>query len=102
MSSPRRVIRLFPDYGHDWPLWEDDHPDHYNAEPADFGLSTELTRELRAWYDEWEHGFDPVADPPRWKPGEGQGWSERGAKLADRLRDEVHDFADVEYDGRPY
>jgi hypothetical protein len=92
---------MFPDYGHEWPLWEDDH-DEYTMVPSDYGLSADLTRRLRLWYDEWERGFDPSSLPPRWKPGQGRRWSERGLELANALREEVKDFADVEYYGKPY
>ena len=95
----RRVIRLFPDYGHRWPLWENstpDHPSKYTMEPADFGLSETLTDRLRAWYDAWEaenlyeNGWSSRAKERAWKA--------EGASIAEQLRSEVIAFADVEYD----
>ena len=100
-SVVRRVIRMFPDYGHEWPLWEDAH-DEYVMEPSDYNLSADLTLRLRAWYDEWERGFDPFTNPPRWKPGRGRKWSEHGSELARALREEVSGFTDVECTGKPY
>lgn len=95
----RRVIRLFPDYGHRWPLWENDRPGHpskYTMVPSDYGLSKELTAKLRAWYDAWdaenlyENGWSSPANELAWK--------NEGAHLAEQLSDEVKAFADVEYD----
>ena len=40
-SVVRRVIRMFPDYGHEWPLWEDAH-DEYVMEPSDYNLSADF------------------------------------------------------------
>jgi hypothetical protein len=92
---------MFPDFGHEWPLWENDH-DNYTMEPSDYGRSDDLSRKLRIWYDEWDAGFAPSADPPQWKPGRGRSWADRGRHIANLLRDEVRAFADVEYDGRTY
>jgi hypothetical protein len=100
-SQSRRVIRMFPDWGHDWPLWETEH-DNYLMEPPDYGLSADLTAKILGWHREWENGFDMNTEPPSWKPGRGTLWSERGREIADLLREEVRSFADVEYDGRPY
>lgn len=95
----RRVIRLFPDYGHRWPLWENstsEHATNYAMKPADFGLSRTLTDRLRAWYDAWdaenlyENSWSSLANERAWK-------AER-ARIAERLRAEVEAFADVEHD----
>ena len=94
----RRVIRLFPDYGHLWPLWEnstDEHPTKYTMEPADFGLSQELTGRLRAWYDAWEAEKLHVSG---WSSRDAENaWRAEGTRIAEQLRDEVKAFADVEY-----
>jgi hypothetical protein len=98
-KSARRVIRLFPDYGHLWPLWENstaEHPTKYTMEPADFGLSPAITARLRAWYDVWEAEKLHVSG---WSsPDAENAWRAEGAKIAEQLRDEVGTFADVEYD----
>ena len=95
----RRVIRLFPDYGHRWPLWENstaERPSQYAMEPADFGLSQNLTHRLRAWYDAWdaenlyESGWSSAENYMTWKT--------EGARIAEQLREEVKAFADVDYD----
>lgn len=97
-AAARRVIRLFPDYGHRWPLWENSapgHPSKYTMEPADFGLSETLTDRLRVWYDAWdaenlyENGWSSRAKELSWKA--------EGARIAEQLRAEVKAFADVEY-----
>jgi hypothetical protein len=58
---------MFPDYGHDWPLWEAENPNICcNAEPADYVLSVKLTDELRDWQLEWESSLKE-AGKPRWQ-----------------------------------
>ena len=97
-NSTRRVIRLFPDYSHRWPLWENstaERPTNYTMEPADFGLSENLTHRLRTWYDVWdaenlyENGWSSPENETAWKA--------EGARIAEQLREEVKAFADVEY-----
>ena len=43
-----REIRMFPDYGHRWPLWGDVLHDELCLEPSDLDLSDELILDLRA------------------------------------------------------
>jgi hypothetical protein len=97
-QSIRRTIRLFPDYGHRWPLWENSTPEHptkYTMEPADFGLSEHLTQRLRAWYDTWEAQSLHLGG---WSTPEHEAaWRTDGANIAEELRAEVRAFADVEY-----
>lgn len=52
-----RVLRVFPDWGHRWPLWETG-TDSYANTPEFYGLSPEVTAGLRAWHDDWEEHFD--------------------------------------------
>lgn len=102
MDEGRRQISMFPDWGHEWPLWESTYPEKHLTEPEDYDLSPELTKRLRDWYDEWDRDFDMQVEPPAWRDGTGVGWSERGREIADQLRKEVQAFADVTYDGEPY
>lgn len=86
LPDGRRVIRVFPDHGHRWPLWEN-FTDHYTAEPSDYGLSPLLSDGLRAWYDEWERrGIDGQPD---------EAWLEEGHRLVELLRDEIGTLAEV-------
>lgn len=86
LPDGRRVIRVFPDHGHRWPLWEN-FTDQYTMKPSDYGLSDMLSDGLRAWYDEWErHGID-------WEPD--NAWLEEGYRLVELLRREVGAFAEV-------
>lgn len=86
LPDGRRVIRVFPDHGHRWPLWEN-FTDKYAMEPSDYGLSESIADQLRAWYDEWERrGID-------WKPD--QTWREEGRRLMELLQAEVAGFAEV-------
>lgn len=97
-EAPRRNIRLFPDYGHRWPLWENSTPEHptkYTMEPADFGLSEHLTQRLRAWYDTWD--AENLHQSGWSSPEHETAWRTDGANIAEELRAEVRAFADVEY-----
>ncbi|MDF2045123.1 hypothetical protein P2P98_03035 [Microbacterium sp. Kw_RZR3] len=98
----RRVIRLFPGYGRDWPLWENSTPTWdlgYTTTPAEYGLSSALTRDLAEWNTLWEANFDPFEG---WKnePAR-ESWRESGDRIATRLQEEVRDFADVQYEPWP-
>lgn len=100
-SEPaRRIIRLFPDYGNHWSLWESstpERPTNYSMKPSDYGLSDELADRLRRWHEEWdaqrlyEKGWDT--------PEQQERWDQEGRSIADQLRSEVADFADVSYRG---
>ncbi|MHA7269183.1 hypothetical protein [Arthrobacter sp. HLT1-20] len=95
----RRVIRMFPDYGHRWPLWENTTAQgqtKYTMEPSDFGLSESLTLRLRTWYDAWDA---ENLDDSEWSSPENEiAWNIEGVSIAEQLREEVKAFADVEYD----
>jgi len=97
-EASRRMIRMFPDYGHRWPLWESstaESPTKYTMEPTDFELSQHLTQRLRSWYDTWdaENLFESDWSSPRNE----KLWKEEGASIAEELRAEVKAFADVHY-----
>ena len=68
---PTRLIRMFPDWGHDWPLWEDGG-ENYALTPVDLHLSDALTLRLKAWMELWHRKFSPElgwssrADEERW------------------------------------
>lgn len=53
----RRVLRVFFDWGHPWPLWESG-TDKYAMEPADFSYSADLVQLLGLWRQAWV----PIAD----------------------------------------
>lgn len=98
----RRRIRLFPDYGRDWPLWENSTPSWdpgYTMTPEMYGLSEALTADLSEWNTLWALNFDELDGwssdviRDRWRSG--------GEAIAARLRAEVVEFADVEYDPWP-
>ncbi|KQZ84528.1 hypothetical protein ASD56_11305 [Microbacterium sp. Root166] len=92
----RRVIRLFPDHGHPWPLWENSTPTWevgYTTSPDMYGLSAELTEDLSGWYAFWLQHRDPFeggdAEENRAR------WFRDRDRIAGRLREEVAAFADV-------
>lgn len=91
----RRVIRLFPDYSRDWPLWENSTPTWdlgYTTTPADYGLSAALASDMAAWNMFWERhfhyddGWDSDESRERWRLD--------GERIASRLRAEAS-FAEV-------
>ncbi|UFS57609.1 hypothetical protein [Subtercola endophyticus] len=92
MDDSRRVIRVYADLGHRWPLWEDSSRIH-DPTPKDLGLSPELEARMKEWYDFWElhhhwlHGWDSPEN-------EANSWAE-GAKMVAQLQYEVVAFADV-------
>ncbi|MFE4950007.1 hypothetical protein ACFQ9V_07850 [Leifsonia sp. NPDC056665] len=98
----RRVIRLFPDYGRDWPLWENSTPTWdvgYTTTPAMYSLSEDLTRDLAEWNALWDSNFDPFDG---WKSDAArEQWRVTGRGIAARLQREVADFADVQYEPWP-
>ncbi len=98
----RRVIRLFPDYSRDWPLWENATPTWdvgYTTTPATYGLSPELTADIAEWNAFWEARFD---DADGWDTVEARDtWGATGEQIARRLGEEVAEFADVEYEPWP-
>lgn len=102
VAPARRVIRLFPDYGRDLPLWENSTPTWdvgYTTAPEMYGLSENLTRDLAEWNGFWEANFDPFDG---WKTDTArEQWRIAGLDIAARLRTEVADFADVKYEPWP-
>lgn len=102
VAPERRVIRLFPDYSRDWPLWENSTPTWdvgYTTTPEMYGLSERLTRDMAEWNALWEANFDPFDG---WKSDVGrEQWRKAGESIATRLRAEVAAFADVEYEPWP-
>lgn len=88
----KRVIRFFPDYGRNHPLWESG-TDKYAMDPEDYGLSESLARRLAAWMTHWESNVVPETG---WKSAEAAAESERlGDALVADLRVEVSAFAEV-------
>lgn len=102
VASARRVIRLFPDYGRDWPLWENSTPTWdvgYTTRPDMYGLSEDLTRDLADWNALWATNFDPSDG---WQDEAArEKWRQDGVEIAARLRSEVAGFADVKYEPWP-
>ncbi|MCW3493596.1 hypothetical protein [Microbacterium sp. SSM24] len=98
----RRVIRMFPDYGRDYPLWENSTPTWdvgYTTTPADYGLSEELGAELGAWQAFWEEHANSSEE---WDTDDNlRAWLRRGEALARRVQTEVSEFADVQIEFGP-
>lgn len=94
----RRVIRLFSDDGHRWPLWENsaaERPTTYTREPADCGPSHSLALRLRTWHNAWD--AENLHDSGWSSPENETAWNLEGASIAEQLREEVETFGDVEY-----
>jgi hypothetical protein len=85
-------IRFFPEWGCDYPLWED-FTDKYTMEPGDYGISPELGRRLRDWARFWQRHLDPFDG---WDdPGNEREWLATGDELVRALELEVYDIAVV-------
>ena len=88
------MIRVFPELGNPWPLWESGS-ENYTPTPADLGLSSQLEAAIRDWYDywlahhQWETGWDSAEAAER--------SAASGELFVEQLRSEVSAFADVEY-----
>lgn len=99
----RRVIRLFPDYCRDYPLWENSTPTRdvgYATNPATYGLSQELGEDLAGWQAFFEEHANPFKG---WDTDANkQKWLRDGEWLARRLQDEVQSFADVQREFGPW
>lgn len=93
----RRTIRLFPDYGRDYPLWENSTSTWdvgYTTTPEDYGLSPRLAAALADWQAYWETHLDPYTG---WDTTDNQEqWKHEGERIARDLQAEVHAFADVQ------
>ncbi|UFU03876.1 hypothetical protein LQF12_04505 [Ruania suaedae] len=88
LPDGRRVIRLFPEWGVDWPLWES-FTEKYTLTAADLGLSPGLAGDLHAWNARWQHR-NPEDDRPT--PDE---WTHAGHHLHARLQEELAAVAEV-------
>jgi hypothetical protein len=84
-----RVVRMFPEWGVTWPLWES-FTDSYPMDAATLGLSDSLAADLAAWNGRWN---DRDEDDPL--PA---GWSEEGWVLHGRLQTELDGVAEVRPD----
>lgn len=84
-----RVVRLFPEWGVTWPLWES-FTDNYPMDAAALGLSSALAADLAAWNDRWQDRDETEPDPP--------GWYEDGWPLYRRLQAELDGVAEVRPD----
>jgi hypothetical protein len=98
----RRTIRVFPEYGRDWPLWENttDVQEHgYTMSPSDYGLSAGLTERLAAWNEIWERNFNSQTG---WTNAESRTeWAGLADGIISDLRTEVYWLADVQYEPWP-
>lgn len=94
----RRTVRLFPDYGRDYPLWEsatDTWDVGITTGPDTYDLSAGLALRLQAWQREWESVVCELHEPA--PPGAAAQWRAEGAELARLLAAEIGEFADVDY-----
>lgn len=89
LPDGRRVIRLFPDWGREWPLWES-FSEQYTLDAEDLPLSNELTADLHKWNAVWQ-ARDETAPVP-------DGWIEHGRQLHARMQAELDAVAEVRPD----
>jgi hypothetical protein len=84
-----RVVRMFPEWGVAWPLWES-FTDDYPMDASALGLSEALVTDLAAWNSRWD---DRDLDDPL--PA---GWRDDGWALYRRLQAELDGVAEVRPD----
>lgn len=96
--AERLLVRVFPDYGAEWPVWVQWGAGRQGSlSPEHFpGLPAELVEDLRAWQRRWE---DELPEPGvmRRAPQAAERQAELD-RLAQRLAAEVCDLADVQTD----
>ena len=86
-----RIVRIFPDHGHPWPLW--DPAAGYTASPDTYGLSAGLTEALAKWYLAWEAA---VGSGDGWPTDlQRMDWERQGDELVVWLTRELWDVAEV-------
>lgn len=91
MSGNRRTIRVFVEWGCEWPLWEDG-----KRTPADYNLMPELTKRIRTWANGWEDNVDMGAETPEWEGDVTERtWLEEGRRISEAIGWEVAAYADV-------
>lgn len=91
MSGDRRTIRVFVEWGCEWPLWEDGE-----RTPAEYNLTPELTTRIRSWANGWEDNVDMVAEMPEWEGDvTKRTWLEEGRRISEAIGWEVAAYADV-------
>ncbi|AZS42984.1 hypothetical protein [Microbacterium oleivorans] len=87
LDDGRRLIRVFPEYTTDLPLWEN-FTDHYLVERGMLPLSSDLDAALAEWNEKWSPTRSSE-DP------EEQRWLAQGHALVRRLRTELHGIAEI-------
>lgn len=84
-----RVIRIFPEYGTDWPLWGDTG----QLDEDEIVLSDALRSRVRSWAQFWlthfhhDEGWD--------SPARAESWRREGDQVVALLRRELSGTADV-------
>ena len=88
LDNGRRLIRVFPEWGTELPLWES-FSEHYPVQRGDVVISDALLSALTAWSAEWQNRseLDYFPDEERWVA--------EGHSLVSQLRAEMHGVADI-------
>lgn len=89
LPDGRRVIRLFPDWGREWPLWES-FSERYALAARDLPLSRELAADLHQWNAVWQARDETEPVP--------EGWIEHGRLLHARMQEQLDELAEVRPD----
>ena len=92
---PVRLIRMFPDWGHYWPLWEDGGQ-NYALTPTDLNLSRSLASGLEAWMKLWRTSFSPERGWSR--SADEERWTAQGRDLSVALAAELMPAARVSFE----
>lgn len=85
-----RTLRLHPDLGSDWPIWDEDA---LVIDTVIGQLSCKLRQDLQRWNQVWLHEFHHFRG---WSSARvGEQWHAEGAELTSRLQEETWEIADV-------
>lgn len=87
------LVRVFPDYGAEWPVWTGEGPALLEDFPP---LSPRLVAQLRAWQERWEV---ERGNPERYRSmTNAPGRQQELDRLACHLAAEIREVADVQTD----
>jgi hypothetical protein len=88
LADGRRLIRVFPEWGTELPLWES-FTDHYLVERGMFPISDALLDALAEWNAQWQNR------PEDARLAHEEHWLATGRSLVRQLRTELHGIAEI-------
>lgn len=93
LPTGERLIRFFPEFGVDLPLWES-FTDHYPVERGALSLLPELEDALKAWNERWQ-SLASIDGSTAAMSGRWSAWKREGVTLLADLRSALAGRAEV-------